>query len=57
MLCRKEEKDPRKCLKEGKAVTACAISFFKQVKALCRQEFETYGNCITKGSRNFALEP
>ncbi|KAH9638164.1 hypothetical protein HF086_009192 [Spodoptera exigua] len=39
MLCRLEENDPRKCLKEGKAVTACTMDFFRKVKKSCLQEF------------------
>ena len=29
MLCRWEEKDPRKCLEEGRKVNACALNFFR----------------------------
>ncbi|XP_016413036.1 uncharacterized protein LOC107744076 [Sinocyclocheilus rhinocerous] len=29
MLCRWEEKDPRKCLKEGRKVNECAFNFFR----------------------------
>lgn len=29
MLCRWEEKDPRKCLKEGRKVNECALNFFR----------------------------
>uniref|UniRef100_A0A8C6HFN8 LIM homeobox protein 6 n=1 Tax=Mus spicilegus TaxID=10103 RepID=A0A8C6HFN8_MUSSI len=29
MLCRWEEKDPRRCLKEGKLVNGCALNFFR----------------------------
>lgn len=29
MLCRWEEKDPRKCLKEGRKVNDCALNFFR----------------------------
>eukprot|EP00061_Rhincodon_typus_P015877 g43799.t1 len=29
MLCRWEEKDPRKCLQEGKKVNECALDFFR----------------------------
>ena len=32
MLCRLEEKDPRKCVSDGKAVTSCALEFFSKVK-------------------------
>lgn len=29
MLCRWEEKDPRRCLEEGKLVNQCALKFFR----------------------------
>lgn len=29
MLCRWEEKDPRKCLNEGRKVNECALNFFR----------------------------
>jgi NADH dehydrogenase (ubiquinone) 1 alpha subcomplex subunit 8 len=46
MLCRKEEKDPRKCLREGADVTACGVQFLQAVKNKCRQQFDDYANCI-----------
>lgn len=46
MLCRSEEKDPRKCLKEGQDVTACGLEFFRKVKKTCREELEWYTKCI-----------
>ncbi len=46
MLCRKEEKDPRKCLREGAEVTACGVQFLQAVKNKCRQQFDDYANCI-----------
>ena len=46
MLCRAEEKDPRKCLAEGKALTACGIRFLQEVKKLCRTQFDAYAKCI-----------
>ncbi|CAG0899778.1 unnamed protein product [Darwinula stevensoni] len=50
MLCRLEEKDPRKCLGQGKEVTACALKFFRLVKKHCQEEFHQYANCIDKSS-------
>lgn len=32
MLCRWEEKDPRKCLDEGRKVNECAIQFFRYMQ-------------------------
>ncbi|KAK3521459.1 hypothetical protein QTP70_005783 [Hemibagrus guttatus] len=31
MLCRWEEKDPRKCLNEGRKVNECALNFFSSI--------------------------
>ncbi|GJQ76613.1 Ndufa8 [Trypoxylus dichotomus] len=50
MLCRNELGDPRKCLQEGKAVTNCALNFFRQVKHNCYEEFNQYVRCIDKSS-------
>ncbi|XP_022909742.1 NADH dehydrogenase [ubiquinone] 1 alpha subcomplex subunit 8 [Onthophagus taurus] len=50
MLCRNETNDPRKCIAEGKAVTNCALNFFRKVKSSCADEFMQYVNCIDKSS-------
>lgn len=50
MLCRKELNDPRQCLAEGRAVTACALEFFRKVKKTCYEEFSQYANCLDKSS-------
>lgn len=50
MLCHKELGDPRKCLAEGRAVTACALEFFRKVKKTCYAEFTQYANCLDKSS-------
>lgn len=57
MLCKHEEKDTRKCLKEGREVTACAIEFFQKIKKHCRKEFDQYSYCIDKSSGAAAYEP
>lgn len=46
MLCRAEERDPRKCLQEGREVTDCGLEFFKKVKKTCRGELEWYTRCL-----------
>ena len=46
MLCRKEERDPRKCLPYGQDVTECGIDFYKKVKKTCRGELEWYSTCL-----------
>lgn len=57
MLCRKELKDPRKCLAEGKAVTNCALDFFRKIKKSCAEEFMQYATCIDKSSTDYAFRP
>ncbi|CAH2249513.1 NADH dehydrogenase [ubiquinone] 1 alpha subcomplex subunit 8 [Pararge aegeria] len=56
MLCRLEENDPRKCVNEGKAVTACTLEFFRKVKKSCLAEFNQYTTCIDKSSGDFGLQ-
>ena len=46
MLCMAEEKDPRKCLMEGKEVTRCGLEFFQKLKTNCAGEFTTYWKCL-----------
>ncbi|KAI7694030.1 NADH dehydrogenase [ubiquinone] 1 alpha subcomplex subunit 8 [Sarcoptes scabiei] len=46
MLCKLEEKDPRKCLNEGKAVTMCGHDFFRKVGETCRAEVERMAKCM-----------
>jgi len=48
MLCNLEEKDPRKCINEGKAVTRCGLEFFKKMKLQCAEEFTDYWKCIDR---------
>lgn len=55
MLCRDELKDPRKCIAEGKAVTNCALNFFRKLKKTCNNEFEQYATCIDKSSGNYDM--
>ncbi|XP_054161772.1 NADH dehydrogenase [ubiquinone] 1 alpha subcomplex subunit 8-like [Oppia nitens] len=46
MLCKIEERDPRRCLNEGKAVTACGLEFYRKVKNNCRNELEKLSKCM-----------
>lgn len=57
MLCRQEYKDPRKCLSEGKAVTSCALDFFRKIKKNCAEEFQQFSNCLDKSSSDFSFAP
>lgn len=54
MECRIEHKDPRKCLKEGREVTQCALSFFKKVKESCNEEFTNYWTCLDYKNQDFS---
>ena len=53
MDCRIESKDPRKCLKEGREVTECAMGFFRKVKASCNEEFTNYWTCLDYNNQDF----
>lgn len=55
MLCRQELDDPRKCLDEGKAVTACALEFFRKIKKTCYDEFTQYSTCLDKTGGDLAF--
>ncbi|KAF2354000.1 hypothetical protein FHG87_015244 [Trinorchestia longiramus] len=57
MLCRFEEKDPRKCFEIGKEVTACGLEFFRKVKKECLDEFTQFANCLDKSSVDFKFSP
>ncbi|NP_001279138.1 NADH dehydrogenase [ubiquinone] 1 alpha subcomplex subunit 8 [Callorhinchus milii] len=46
MLCRWEEKDPRKCLQEGRQVNECALDFFRKIKSNCAEPFTEYWTCL-----------
>jgi len=52
MLCNAEEKDPRKCINEGKDVTRCGLEFFKKVKLHCAEEFTSYWKCIDRSQHD-----
>ncbi|KFD53738.1 CHCH domain protein [Trichuris suis] len=57
MLCRNEFEDPRKCLKEGRDVTACGVEFLRMVKKACTDEFNRYMNCIDTATGELFLAP
>ena len=46
MLCRSEEKDPRKCLKYNKELSKCANDFFHKVRDSCAESFTDYWKCL-----------
>ena len=53
MDCRIESKDPRKCLPEGKAVTQCALDFFRKVKGNCNEVFTEHWNCLDHHNQEY----
>lgn len=55
MLCRDEERDPRRCLNEGKAVTACALDVLKKMKKHCLEDFNAYMYCLERSSGTLEL--
>uniref|UniRef100_A0A2P2HY34 NADH dehydrogenase (Ubiquinone) 1 alpha subcomplex subunit 8-like n=1 Tax=Hirondellea gigas TaxID=1518452 RepID=A0A2P2HY34_9CRUS len=57
MLCKSEEKDMRKCVEEGRILTACGLEFFRTVKKTCKDEFIQFANCIDRSSTDYKLAP
>lgn len=57
MLCRQECQDPRQCLNEGKAVTACSLDFFRKIKKSCAVEFTQFTNCLDRSSADYNFKP
>ena len=56
MLCKREEQDPRKCLSEGKELTACGMEFYRKLKRTCRPEIEAYALCIDQSDGRYPLD-
>jgi NADH dehydrogenase (ubiquinone) 1 alpha subcomplex subunit 8 len=56
MLCLGEENDPRKCLKEGKAVTNCGLQFFRKMRDNCAEEFTAYWKCLDHSQYDMAFK-
>jgi hypothetical protein len=52
-----EENDPRRCLDEGKAVTACALNVFKNLKKHCLEDFNAYMYCLERSSGTLEFSP
>lgn len=57
MLCREEERDPRRCLNEGKAVTSCATDVLKKMKKHCLEDFNAYMYCLERSSGSLEFHP
>jgi len=55
MLCRREEKDPRKCVYEGKEVTRCGVEFLQKMKKSCAKEFTDYWKCVDHSAMDMRL--
>ncbi|XP_076237695.1 NADH dehydrogenase [ubiquinone] 1 alpha subcomplex subunit 8 [Calliopsis andreniformis] len=54
-LCKYETQDPRKCLEEGKNVTACALEVFQGIKKHCQEDFNQYVRCLERSSGTMDL--
>jgi len=51
MLCKTEEKDPRKCLRYNKEVSYCALDFYEKIKQNCAESFKSYWECLDNAPR------
>jgi len=57
LLCRQEERDPRRCINEGKAVTSCALDILKKMKKHCLEDFNAYMYCLERSSGTLDFTP
>ena len=48
-----ETKDPRATIGEGKAVTNCALEFFRKLKASCNKEFTDHWTCLDNNNQYY----
>ena len=55
MQKRFETKDPRATIEEGKAVTRCALSFFKKMKDHCNKEFTDHWTCLDYNNQSYGF--
>ncbi|XP_041056950.1 NADH dehydrogenase [ubiquinone] 1 alpha subcomplex subunit 8-like [Carcharodon carcharias] len=46
MLFHWEEKDPRKCLQEGRKINEHVLDFFSKIKTHCSEPFTEYWTCL-----------
>jgi len=56
MLCKQEERDPRRCINEGKDVTACGLEFLRKIKKSCAKELTSFARCIEWKSSDMGFE-
>lgn len=54
VLCKNEENDPRKCIREGRDVSLCSMEFLRKLKKACPVSFAEHTRCLeTKSSEAF----
>eukprot|EP00286_Rhodomonas_abbreviata_P011456 CAMPEP_0181343204 /NCGR_PEP_ID=MMETSP1101-20121128/31453_1 /TAXON_ID=46948 /ORGANISM="Rhodomonas abbreviata, Strain Caron Lab Isolate" /LENGTH=110 /DNA_ID=CAMNT_0023454801 /DNA_START=23 /DNA_END=355 /DNA_ORIENTATION=+ len=51
--CKKENGDPRACLKPGENVVACFNSVIKRIDAACPQHLTAYAKCLDGNKNEF----
>ncbi|KAJ3254216.1 hypothetical protein HK103_007461 [Boothiomyces macroporosus] len=51
VLCKNESQDPRKCLKEGRKVTRCAIDLIEKLKLNCNKSWEGHWKCLDENNQ------
>lgn len=53
LLCKQNTPNPRDCLGEGGAVTACGDALVARLKAAHSKEFEAFRECLSKTNNAF----
>ncbi|EEH58307.1 uncharacterized protein MICPUCDRAFT_32079 [Micromonas pusilla CCMP1545] len=53
LACKKNDKNPEACLREGNAVTACMADLLGDLKSKCPKELNAYAECMDYRSNTF----
>ncbi|KAI9208363.1 uncharacterized protein BJ171DRAFT_491101 [Polychytrium aggregatum] len=53
MLCKKDNPDPKACLKEGRKVTRCAIDLIQKLKDNCEETWTKHWQCLDMNNQHF----
>lgn len=46
-MCRKDSRDPEKCLSQGAAATRCGMGVIEKLNTKCGEAFSAYRDCLS----------
>lgn len=53
MQCKKADRNPETCLKEGNAVSGCVIDILKDLNARCPEQLKNFHECMDYYSNKY----